>query len=191
MNLPQVEIFQALVDLVGLPTEFMQPGELETLVTLVASVNPRVMIEIGVNVGRTAKVMLDYFPSLRNYVGVDVMSGYVPALHVQKNEIPMNPGHLAIDYPRFQLIIKQRGSLDLEPINLPQADVVFIDGDHGREALVHDTMLARSVINKDGIIIWHDYNNHIEDVDQFLETEMLSNHDIRHVTNTWLAFERT
>ena len=190
MSLPPIELLATPIEWAGLPTQFMQPGELERLVTLVASVDPRSMIEIGVNVGRTAKVLLDHVATLKTYVGIDVAPDYLSALHAQRHETPVHPGHLVLGDPRFRLIIKPRGSLDLLPINLPLCDVMFIDGDHGIEAVKHDTMLAWSLVPIGGLIIWHDYANDIEHIDSFLEAEMLRGLDIRHVAQTWIAFVR-
>lgn len=96
----------------------MNPGELEALVALVASVSPRAVVEFGVNEGRTAAAILRNVPGIERYVGIDVPAGYVPAKAAQRNEVPAHPGHLAAADPRFELILRPRGSLDLLPEDL-------------------------------------------------------------------------
>lgn len=179
------------IDWGGLNRRYMNEGELEVLVALARSVQPRVAIEIGVNEGRTAKALLDNVSSLTRYIGVDVLPGYVPAPVVQRREVPAAPGHLAKDDARFELLLKRRGSLDLGVKDLPSADFVFIDGDHGFEAVLHDTLLARSLVREGGMIVWHDYHGlDTVDVRKVLERFAADGDPIQHVDNTWLAFER-
>lgn len=179
------------IDWSGLDHRYMNPGELEVLVALVRAVHPRVMIEIGVNSGRTARAILNHVPTLMHYVGVDVFPGYIPSKEVQRWEVPSAPGHLAENDLRFELVLRKRGSLDLTMHDLPQCNVCFIDGDHGREAVEHDSALARELVVINGMIIWHDYHN-LETVDvRAVVDELYSKgHPIQHVESTWLAFER-
>jgi predicted O-methyltransferase YrrM len=119
------------------------------------------------------------------------MPGYVPAKAVQRNEIPAFPGALVEDDPRFQLVIRPRGSLDLTAADLAPCDAAFIDGDHGREAVMHDTALARALVNPGGIIVYHDYHNlGTVDVKAVLEEMSQAGAPIVHVEQTWLAYER-
>jgi predicted O-methyltransferase YrrM len=174
-----------------LPKRFLNEGELEVLIALFRSVSPRVVIEFGCNVGRTAKALLREIPTIERYVGVDVARGYVPSKAVQRNEVPERPGHLVADDPLFRLIVSARGSLDLKPTDLPECDAVFIDGDHGREAVMHDSALARALTREGGIIVWHDYHDlGTVDVREVLDEDFAAGRDIRHVADTWLAFER-
>lgn len=170
---------------------FLNPGEIDVLLALVRTVAPRVMIEIGVNEGRTAKEMLQWVPSLEQYVGIDVPPGYVTAKEVQRQEVPDKAGYLASYDQRFELIVRPRGSLDLGPGDLPRCDVVFIDGDHGREALLHDTALARYLVRPGGLIIWHDYHElGTVDVKAVLDEFYELGADLWHVEGTWIVYER-
>lgn len=179
------------IDWSGLNRRYMNEGELEALVALVRSVTPKVMIEIGVNEGRTAKALLANVSSLDRYIGVDVLPGYVPAKDAQRREVPQHPGHMATGDAKFELLLKPRGSLDLTATDLPRADVVFIDGDHGFEAVLHDTLLARRVVRPGGMIIWHDYHGlDTVDVRKVLERFAAAGSPIWHVASTWLAYER-
>jgi predicted O-methyltransferase YrrM len=169
----------------------MNPGELETLVNLIGSILPQTVIEFGVNEGRTAKALLRHIPSIRKYIGIDVLPGYVTAKTVQRREIPDKPGHLAADEKAFELILRTRGSLDLVADDLPACDAVFIDGDHGREAVEHDSALARARINAGGLIVWHDYHElGTVDVKSVLDSMAAQGYPIKHIAGTWLAFQR-
>lgn len=161
------------------------------LVALANSVSPKVVVEIGVNEGLTARALLRNVEGIESYTGIDVLPGYVTACEVQRREVPAFPGRFAQADPRFTLMLKKRGTLDLIASDLPAADLVFIDGDHGREAVLHDTALARAIVRPGGIIIWHDYHHQGSvDVAEVLEEMAAAGSPIRHVEGTWLAFER-
>lgn len=178
-------------DVAGLPTRYFNPGELETLLYLFESVAPKVIVEIGVNNGRNPAAALRNFPDLVQYVGVDVPPGYAFKMAVQKNEVPQVPGQLALHDPRFKLLLRRRGSFDLSASELPSADAVFIDGDHSREAVLNDYSLARSIVRRGGIIIFHDDNGSDRvEVTPTLNALCDEGAPIQHVADTWLSFER-
>jgi len=170
----------------------MNPGELDTLVALVRSSRHERVIEFGCNSGRTAKVLLREIFDIKEYVGVDVTPGYRTPCVVQQREIPTNPGAFALEDHRFSLILRTRGTWDLNPADLRTADVVFIDGDHSYHAVLNDTKLAKSIIRPGGMIIWHDYHQmpvvEVRQVLDHLYTDYGAK--IHHVENTWLAFQR-
>ena len=179
------------IDWAGLPRRFLNSGELEILIALVRSVGARHVIEFGVNVGRTAKAILANVVTVEDYTGIDVTPDYVPSKPVQRHEVPDRPGELVTADPRFRLIVTPRGSLDLSPDDLQPCDAAFIDGDHGRKAVMHDTALAGAVVRPGGIIIWHDYHDQgTVDVKPVLDSYYRAGHKIAHVAGTWLAFER-
>lgn len=194
MSLPTVHrlLFNVLpIDWTGLPRRYMNPGELELLIAMVRSVSPRHVVEIGVNEGRTAKAILANVVGIERYTGIDVPLGYVPAKPVQRYEVPIHPGHLVRDDPRFHLMVRPRGSLDLTQRDLQPADAVFIDGDHGRGAVENDSALALAVIRRPGIIVWHDLHDlGTVDVKPVLEALRGAGRNITHVKDTWLAFEQ-
>lgn len=171
-----------------LPRRYLHPGELEVLVALVRSVSPKGVLEIGVNQGRTARALLDNVPGIEHYQGIDVPPGYQFACDVQKNEVPPQPGFHALNDPRFELILRPRGSLDLMPHELRECDVVFIDGDHGADAVRRDSLLASSLVREGGLIIWHDYHDlGTVDVRDVLH-ELQDTTPILHVQDTWIAY---
>jgi predicted O-methyltransferase YrrM len=182
------------IDWTGLPTRFMDHGnkDLETLIALIRTVSsPRHVIEFGVNVGRTAKAVMANVPGIERYIGIDVPIDYVPLLALQLDNAVPNPGEMVLSDPRFRLIVSARGSLDLTVDDLEPCDVAFIDGDHGRAAVEHDTMLARALVRPGGIIIWHDYQSLGNvDVKDVLDEMCLAGAPIYQVLNSWLAFER-
>lgn len=188
-NRPSVKLeARSDFDVAGLPTRYFHPGELETLLTLYASVEPRRIIEFGVNTGRNAAAALRNFPQLQEYVGVDVLPGYVTQMAVQRKEIPEVPGQLAAHDPRFTLIVSARGSFDLSPGDLGFADAAFIDADHSRDGVMNDFAIALSAVRPGGLIIFHDDNClPVVQVTQTLNELCEGGHKIVHFEGTWLA----
>jgi predicted O-methyltransferase YrrM len=174
----------------GLPREYLNEGELEIIVALIRSVMPRTVVEIGLAAGRTAKAILREMPELHRYIGVDCDPHYRTKIASQWTERGPNPGHLAMDDPRFDRWILPRGSLDLTAEDFPPVDAVFVDGDHSSEVVRHDSDLARAIVQSGGIVIWHDYWNLGVEVSRVLEADQRRGYNIQHVEGTWLAFER-
>ncbi len=169
---------------------YLNDGELDVLIALLRSVNPRRVLEIGVNVGLTAAAVLAAMPGIERYIGVDVPPEYEPIRAWQKQEIPIAPGSEVID-DRFRLIVRPRGSLDLTAAELMPCDAVFIDGDHGRWLVLHDSEFAEKIVPPSGIIIWHDYVEcESHDVRAVLDELAASDDSITHVRGTWLVFKR-
>jgi predicted O-methyltransferase YrrM len=181
----------APVDLTGLHTRYVHQGELAALIHLIGSVRPRSVIEFGANSGRTAKAILRNVPGIERYVGIDVPPGYVPEKQVQSREVPDRPGELALDDPRFRLLLAGRGSHDLAPDDLPDADAAFIDGDHSARGVRRDYALAKAKVRPGGIIVFHDDNGRdTVDVSRVLDELAHGGAPIVHVDSTWLAYER-
>lgn len=188
---PQSQLEVRPIDWSGLNQRYLNPGELEVLCALLRSVKPRRVLEIGVNSGRTAKAILANVPGIEAYLGIDVPRTYTPAPRAQRNEVPLAPGQMVNGDPRFWLMLKKNGSLDLAPEDIGGFDAVFIDGDHGREAVTHDTWLAWSVVRPGGLVIWHDYNqSRAVDVTAVLDEFCAAGVQLQHVEKTWIAFER-
>ena len=177
-------ITKAELGVTGFTTrKYMQPGEQDVLLALLDHVQPRTMVEIGVNEGITARAVLQHIPSIESYVGIDVDAAYQFEIPAQRIEHPRQSGHLVRHDPRFQLVLRGEAMPDA-------ADVVFIDGDHGRNAVLVDSLWAAAIVSRGGLIIWHDYGNPTVEVTGVLNKLLTSGRDIRHVEKTWLAFER-
>ena len=170
--------------------KYLGDVEVGLLVALVSSVHPRVMIEIGVNEGRTAAQILRAIPTLERYIGIDVPPGTEPTLECQRTEIPHTAGVFAAADPRFWLLVRERGSLDVGPQDLEPCDAIFIDGDHSAKAVMHDSHLARALIRPGGICIWHDCQNPAVEVTGVLDKLYESGWPITCIEGSWLAYMR-
>src|SRR6266566_5281315 len=156
---------------------YMLVGELEMLLALINSVQPASMIEFGVNEGMTALAILTIFPDIEKYVGIDVEFDHKLEIPAQQYEVPREPGRLVKDHDRFELIMRN-GKDD----NITGSyDVAFIDGDHGKQAVLKDYMLAKQLVAKGGIIIFHDYTNPTVQVTEVLDDLHKHGTDLKHV----------
>jgi predicted O-methyltransferase YrrM len=192
MALPFADISDIAVSMV-LPgnDSFMSHHERAVLVGLLRSLRADTVVEIGVQRGLGAREFLNKCLGIRAYYGIDVEAGYRTGLWSQQSELPNErAGELVRDDPRFHLIVRPRGSLDLAPADLPICDVAIIDGDHSAACLTHDTRLASDRVRPGGLIVWHDYWPPFDnDVVKFLDGLREKGRDIRWITNTWLALE--
>jgi predicted O-methyltransferase YrrM len=170
---------------------FMSAYERQVLVALANSIAAKIVVEIGVQDGWTARRLLADVPSIVNYIGVDVLPGYVPSLAVQRDEVSNRPGCLVECDPRFFLFLRGRGSLDFSPNDLPRCDLMLIDGDHGRDAVVHDSTLARAAVRSGGLVIWHDYwlGDGICEVRDVLDEMHAAGCALNRIEDTWFAIE--
>jgi len=169
---------------------YLHDGELDLIVGLFLSVRPATVIEFGVNLGLTAQALLRYVPSITRYIGIDVAPGYRTRIPGQQSEVPINPGILVNDDDRFKLLLRSQGSFDIDPEHLPEADAVFIDGDHSYDAVFNDSQLAYQRIKPGGLIVWHDYGNPTVEVTQALDDlAAIDGHHILSIAGTWLAYE--
>jgi hypothetical protein len=172
------------------PNLYLNDVETSILVALVKSVTPKVMIEFGCNQGRTAKIIMDNVKSLERYIGIDVPPGTEPTLSCQRNEVPRTAGLYAASDERFWLLVRERGSLGLGPQDLEPCDATFIDGDHSRAAVEHDSFLSRAIVRPNGIVIWHDAGNEAVEVTGVLERLSNQGWPITIIEGSWLAYMR-
>jgi len=166
---------------------YLNANECAVLVALLRRVRPRVMVEIGIASGLTARRVLEHVPTIERYYGVDVPSDFVTTLRCQQSEVQHKPGRWATHDPRFRLVLRPQGSLDVAD-QLEPCDAVFIDGDHSYDAVMHDSDTAGKLIKPGGVIVWHDYGNPGVEVTGALEQLRAAGWPITHVAGTWLAF---
>jgi predicted O-methyltransferase YrrM len=168
-------------------SKYLGATECSILIDLVSSVQPKVMIEFGCNLGITAKRVLENVPTLEKYIGIDVEPEHKTTLECQREEVPSFAGCYADD-SRFHLLISQSQHLTVE--DLESCDAVFIDGDHSVFAVTHESFLASKLVRPGGIIIWHDFQNPAVEVTGVLRRLEEQGWPIVGVKNSWLAYMR-
>jgi predicted O-methyltransferase YrrM len=169
-------------------SRYLNEHETSILIGIVKSIAPEVMIEIGCNLGITAKRVLDNVPSLKRYIGVDVPPDFETTLACQTEEVPARAGAYAADDERFFLLECPSAKLTVD--KLEPCDVVFIDGDHSDDAVTRESYLAKALVKPGGIIMWHDFNNPAVEVTTALTRLHDSGWPIISVRGSWLAYMR-
>ena len=170
---------------------FMQGYERNIIIALMNLIKAERVVEIGVQRGQCARLLLDHVPTITLYWGIDVAPGHRTSLAVQQSEVPAKPGELALSDPRFRLFLGQHGSRSIPEGYIETCDAMIIDGDHSTDGVAHDTMLAESAVRPGGLILWHDYAPPLfkNDVNDFIDGLRAGGRDIRHIPDTWLALE--
>jgi len=169
---------------------YLNATETMLLLGLLEGVQPKVVIEIGVQLGVTAKNILEEIKSVETYIGIDVPFHHKMPLPAQQSEVPASPGLYALEDPRFWLLVCKGGSQTLMPADLEPCDAVFIDGDHSFDAVMHDSRLARALVRPGGIIVWHDFRNASVEVTEAIIQLRDEGWPISSIPNSWLAFCR-
>lgn len=165
--------------------------DVEPIIALSRFFHFKTVIEIGIQRGATAKCILDNSPWIEKYIGIDLMPNSQTSLSLQQGEVPQIAGEMVKDDPRVEFILKPNGTRDLSPEDLPAANLIFIDGDHSKEGVLLDTILARQTIKRGGVICWHDYGNAlVPDVSAAIdELNLKEGNHICLIQNGFLCFQ--
>ena len=174
----------------GCRHQYVNVPDRKVLLALSAAFVPRTVVEIGVQRGETAKLLLENGPWIREYIGIDVPPGTVMPLPGQQSEVPAAAGELALDDPRFRTLVRPRGSRDVTAAELALVCMVIIDGDHSAPAVLADTALARAILRPGGVCCWHDYGNKTVEVTAVIDQlNRADGQRICLVEGTWTCFE--
>lgn len=158
--------------------------DLACLIRLCELHHPKRFLEVGCHRGATLRILMDRFTEME-CTGVDPGDDVPPiernpvqrGEHIQK----MRVGELA---PRAS-IYRQRFANVWPPCNF---DGIFVDGDHRRNALLHDHEKALKLLAPGGFIAYHDVGNfRVPDVQAVLEELPI---EVTWVEGTWFAFHR-
>lgn len=187
-----MELFSSLFDDKNCPIVFTeglstQMYDLRVLRALINHFRCNNVLELGVRYGHTAKFLLDYCYSIKKYVGVDVPYSFQALTDQQQDEVPMQTGIIASFNERFEAVTLENGTKDIEDnIDILECkfDLIFIDADHSLTGVVRDTGIALKLIEKDGIIVWHDYVTE-EGVKAFLDGYSQKDDRVFYVEDSW------
>ena len=153
---------------------------------------PRRFLEIGVNEGRTAELVLRVSPWICHYLGVDVLPNHIPTLDQQKSEVPQaDQCARFVRDDRFELLQIAGGTANLHASDLGSpCDFVYVDADHSYEGVHRDTDLARDILPAaGGVIVWHDYHRSLPGVVRYLDESVMLGRRMVHVCDSRIVFE--
>lgn len=117
------------------------------LMKIIACAAPMRMLEVGSYRGFTALMMAKHAPAGAAIVAVDREPAH---------------GEAYRDTPQAAMI--ERRTCEIESAAFAQDapnsyDLIFLDADHGYDAVRHDTELLLPLLAHDGLFVWHDYGN--------------------------------
>jgi predicted O-methyltransferase YrrM len=173
------ELFhQVFGDRIKRNSPFTMERDLSVLLSLLNSFRPKRVVEIGVQSGMTARVILEVCPFIESYVGIDVGPDFVTALPFQMREKPRRVGEKALKDSRFRAVVLNGGTKDLveneslvgQTFPVP-VDFVYVDADHSDEGISRDSELARRISHPGGIVAWHDYSPRLPGVVRFIDEQ--------------------
>ena len=155
------------------------------ILTLIRNRKPKTFLEVGTHKGYTVRNIKRKFPDL-------VVTTVDPGDKIPADERP--PGQRGEYLPQDEVgcllgkysdveILKQR----FEDIVFGDRkfDFIFVNGDHRYNEVIRDTALALKLVNRPGVIIWHDFNNvkAVNDaIATFTDLEVITLH------NTWIGY---
>lgn len=155
------------------------------ILNLIRFHKPKTFLEIGTHYGHTTNIISDKFPNLKittvdpgDQVNSDKRSPFQGAEYLAQNEI----GKMFIGKQNINLIKKNFHDITFDE----KFDFIFIDGDHTYSAVIKDTQKALSLLNENGVIVWHDWEN-VKDVNAALN-EFNLDKPIIYLHNTWIAY---
>ena len=156
------------------------------ILSLIKYHKPKNLLEIGTYYGHTTKIISDKFPHLditTTDPGDKILLNNRPSNqngeYLQQNEI----GKMFLGNNKIKLIKN-----DIHDIQFfdEKFDFIFIDGNHSYNSVIKDTQLSLNILNTNGVIVWHDWDN-VKDVNAALNEFNLGK-PIIHIHNTWIAY---
>ncbi len=138
---------------------FTPKQDFEVLIAFIKTFHIESVLEIGIQSGYTAELVLKNASFVKQYIGIDLLPDSHTTLTNQEQEIPNEAGIRVKHDNRVTIITAPRGTRDINPSILPKCQLVYIDGDHSAQGVAFDYKFAKQVIMPGGIICWHDYNN--------------------------------
>lgn len=116
------------------------------LIKAVIGFNSRRVLELGSYRGDTARLIAENTPD-----------------HVRICTVDANPDHGAAyrDTPLAGRIQRKVGAISPELFSAGETyDFIFVDADHDYRSVMNDTRVAFQVLDKQGVVFWHDYHFH-------------------------------
>jgi predicted O-methyltransferase YrrM len=112
------------------------------------------ILEIGSYEGRSSLFFLNFFPKAR-LTCIDIFPSETDARPTPEDRFDANVSEFA------GRVRKLKGRSVSELVRLYELretfDLIYIDGDHSRDAVLIDSLLAWPMLKRGGLIIWDDY----------------------------------
>lgn len=142
----------------------MVHADLNALAAALLHLRPARIFEIGTYMGASSNFFLTLLPKVKV-----ISIAFIPPEDLD-GDTDYNNAELALEKvgslvsdenrPRFTQLIGDSHEIVAKDFiqRHGKMDFVFIDGDHSREGVAKDTVLAKAIVSPEGAIGWHDAN---------------------------------
>jgi len=134
------------------------------LAAVIVHARPKRIFEIGTYKGLTSNFFLELNPDCE-VTSIAFVRSFINSFWRKYNNTDLgrkDVGAFVTDYNKNRFVQLYGDSHKLNAMDLKNRfgkfDMIFIDGDHTREGVKEDTLLAKKIIGDNGIICWHDVN---------------------------------
>lgn len=140
----------------------VNPGDRRAIYSLVMSLRPQRVLEIGTHIGTSAIYIAAALRRLQEggtLTTIDIFDVNDPRQGAwQKVGLPKSPAECAKDLGLSEQIELHRGlSQDYMKTTRERYDLIFLDGDHDAWAVYEELSLALPLLRKNGAILLHDF----------------------------------
>jgi predicted O-methyltransferase YrrM len=124
----------------------------QVLYSFVRRIRPARFLEIGTFCGGTAAIVKTVSPATEVFTINHPLPEDMPVNAIERNEV-------GIAFRRRGLDVKLiwADSADLRRLNIPQCDMIFVDGDHSRSAVIRDLENCWQMLQPGGYLVLHDF----------------------------------
>jgi predicted O-methyltransferase YrrM len=158
----------------------INPGDRRAVSSLAARLGPGAVLEIGTHVGSSTLALAASLPASSRITTVDIIDVNDPISRPwERFGSQYSPKELT-DRESVRVEYVTSNSLDFLAQTTETYDFIFLDGDHGPRTLYQELPLACAHLNRDGLILIHDY---------FPDMKPLWP-DGRRIPGPWLATQR-
>lgn len=139
----------------------VNPGDRRALYYLIHALKPQNLLEVGTHIGAStvflAEALKTVSPQAR-MTTVDILDVNDPTGPWYQQGLMMAPrDYLAKLGSADRVTFKAEPSAEFLRDTTDKYDFIFLDGDHGSRTVYEEVSLALKALNKDGVILLHDY----------------------------------
>jgi len=141
------------------------PYEIESLQNLVASKNPKVIVEIGSSFGGTLPRWL-FLDGAQTIISIDLPDGSFGGVsREEKDELRKECEEYSASHGKvfYQILSDSHQPITVDKLNAilqtGKIDFLFIDGDHSYEGVLRDFQMYAGLVKEGGLIGFHDILN--------------------------------
>lgn len=139
----------------------VNPGDRRALYYLIHALRPQNFLEIGTHIGASTVFLAEALKAASpqgRMTTVDILDVNAPDAPWHQQELAMSPREFLVKFGTDDRVtFKAMPSARFLRETKDKYDFIFLDGDHGARTVYEEVSLALRVLDKDGVILLHDY----------------------------------